>query len=134
MIVIFGKRTNLTSSLVNALGESECQVVSTNDVLQGSVDWQQLNNSTFILNNFFSSKRLREASGFGFEDVVDYSIKSTSLILDSITDFNLTIDKIIYTSSASVYGDYVNNTLGSSIKIYSLLKQANEGLVANYCV
>jgi len=134
MVAIFGKNTNLTKSLLANLDSSECKVISAIDILQGNVDWLQLSHSTFVLNNFFSSSQLKNIHESNLVSLVDYSVRSTALILEAIVSFDLTVDKIIYTSSASVYGSDEDFPRIGSKKTYSLLKKLNEDLVSQFCL
>jgi|APSaa5957512535_1039671.scaffolds.fasta_scaffold10401_4 nucleoside-diphosphate-sugar epimerase len=134
LIVIIGKRSNLTESLVKTLGASRSfKVIPTWDVLAGKVDWKLLNNCTFILNNFYPAKYISNINESNLKVTVDYSIRSTSIVLDSIKNFNLKVNKIIYTSSSSVYGDSKQNLSGNDKDSFALLKKLNEIFITSYC-
>ena len=85
-----------------------------------------------IINSFFSTKKLSDFNSY--EMFVKKTIFETSKILDILNSNRL--NKIIYTSSSSVYGS-INNNINlkddNNRKIYAGFKIASEFLIKNYC-
>ena len=134
-VVVFGKRSNLTKSLVKSLSANDkiLKVISTQDILASKVDWEALNNSTFIFNNFFPAKNISSINKKNLSISVDYAIKSTTIALDSIKKHNLKVKKIIYTSSSSVYAEINQNTEVNPKNLFAMFKRLNESFISSYC-
>ena len=85
-----------------------------------------------IINSFFSTKKLSDFNSY--EMFAKKAIFETSKILDILNSNR--INKIIYTSSSSVYGS-INNNINlkddNNRKIYAGFKIASEFLIKNYC-
>ena len=96
----------------------------------------QINNNKFkfnlIINTFFSSKKLSNFDSY--EAFAQRAIMNISKILD-ILDSNK-INKIIYTSSSSVYGS-INHNIDmrddNNRNVYAGFKISSEFLIKNFC-
>jgi nucleoside-diphosphate-sugar epimerase len=130
--IIIGKNSNLSKHLFDNIDSvdliSSRDILKKNNLLIGYKD-VDLN---IIINSFQPANCLNDIS-----DPFDYisnSILSTSKILSQIKGLN--INKIIYTSSSSVYGDNPyckEEDLLSPLNLHSSLKVANEKLIEKYC-
>ena len=86
-----------------------------------------------IINSFYTTKKLNEI--ISYEALVNKSIYEISKILDLLNP--KIINKIIYTSSSSVYG-----LIRNKIKLkehhnrgsYAALKLASESIIKNFCI
>ncbi len=133
MTIIIGKSSNLSKSLYNFI--NNCYLVSTLNAIE------ELNKISFkdkrvniIFNNFQKSTLLNDISNP--KQYIDLAISSTSKILNFIINKQIVINKIIYTSSSSVYGNNVyckENDLVSPMSLHSALKIANEKLIESFC-
>ena len=131
-LIIIGKRSNLSQAICNALPDSV--LISTRDVLNNQDIFSQYKKSRFLIifNNFKKATKLSD-----LDDPTSYinnSILSTAIILSKLKNYK--VDKIIYTSSASVYGD--NNYCKESdilqpSSLPASLKVSNENLVSEFC-
>ena len=89
----------------------------------------------YIFNNFYPSFKLNDLNPSQYEEFVELSLSKLSLILSKLKSKN--VNKIIYTSSSSVYNlndnikfiqdDKFNRT------VYSSFKFSAEKLIQNYC-
>ena len=85
-----------------------------------------------IINAFYSARKLNNLTSYKF--FVEKSILNISEIFDVINP--KLINKILYTSSSSVYGSIggkVNNVDKNNRYIYSSLKISAENLIKNFC-
>lgn len=133
MILIIGKRCNLTTCIQKQ--SSKTISFSTDDILQNINCLDKFKNEkiTILFNNFQAANRL-----WDIEDIcgfVDKSIVATARVLDHIKYFT-NIQKIIYTSSSSVYGDNAcckENDVPHPINLQASLKLSNEFFIKQYC-
>lgn len=124
--IIFGKRSNLTSFLLQSIkGSFAISILNKKDMRLV----EKLENPNIIINQFYPV--------FNLSEIKDYKkfYKLSLFNLLKILDFfkHKKINKIIYTSSSSVYGflDNINN-LGNNRDLYSSTKLACENLIKNY--
>ncbi len=85
-----------------------------------------------IINAFYSARKLNNLTSYKF--FVEKSILNISEMFDVINP--KLINKILYTSSSSVYGSIggkVNNVDKNNRYIYSSLKISAENLIKNFC-
>tara|TARA_Y100000590_G_scaffold252145_1_gene283125 strand:- start:132 stop:2354 length:2223 start_codon:yes stop_codon:yes gene_type:complete len=85
-----------------------------------------------IINTFYSSRKLNKIQSY--EIFVKKSLSEVSLVIDKIGKKK--INKIIYTSSSSVYGSVNNNIKvddSNNRYAYSSLKLSAESLLKNFC-
>lgn len=132
--VVFGKRGNLSGHLKGSL--NNVTLVSSGSIVTNldRINWEKYKKINFILNQFQPSAMLNDISSPN--NYIDSSLKSTSIILDYIKQKKINVNKIIYTSSSSVYG---NNELCSEddvpsvVNLHASLKVANEQLIKSVC-
>lgn len=136
MTLIIGKRSNLSKSLFEHL--SSCVLVSSSEVennLDSILNYCKSDGINIIFNNFQASTLLNDNEDF--TDYITKSILNTSRILSFLINNNIRINKLIYTSSSSVYG---NNKFCSEIdqvkpmNLQGALKVANEELIKRFCL
>lgn len=86
-----------------------------------------------LFNNFQSAKYLNRVDNI--EDYVNRSLTVTAKVLDYLKSFT-NIQKIIYTSSSSVYGDNEccsEDDIPHPINLQASLKLSNEFFIKQYC-
>lgn len=128
MIYIIGKRSNLSKALSLILENSI--LVSTEDVINKKIELQK--DSVVILNNFQQAVRLNDLSYPS--EYVNSSILSTAKLLE-LAQKNKPA-KIVYTSSASVYGNNIYCRESDQLEprsLHAALKVANEKLIEQFC-
>ena len=132
--LIIGKKSNLSQRLAEKL--KNVFLISTEDILN---DVTVLNpyigkRISIIFNNFQTATKLGDVSAP--ERYIAYSIGATSKVLEFAKEKIFEVNKIIYTSSSSVYGNNILCKEGDEVKPTSLhasLKAANEKMIAQYC-
>lgn len=132
--IIIGKSSNLSqrlkSSLVNVV------LVSSN-IIEDSlneIDFDKYQTINIIFNQFQISSELYNLSNP--KEYVYRCIGSTSIVLEYIKKKKIKINKILYTSSGSVYGNKIEtseNSIPEPISLHSSLKVANEKLIELFC-
>lgn len=131
--IIIGKQSNLSNNLSKYLKLSEC--ISARDILNTEdnlFDKYKNDKINVIINSFYPATQLNQIL-----DPVEYinsSILVTSKVLSNLKYKN--VNKLIYTSSSSVYGDnpYCKETdLLSPLNLHASLKVANEKMIEKYC-
>jgi len=132
--IIVGERSNLSFSLSKRIRYSE--VFSSDSLLQSSLQLRKFKNTkiNIIFNNFQPSSSL-----YSFTDPSRYiqlSISLTVKVLMYLIENGVEINKIIYTSSCSVYGN--SKREGgyceiAPIGIPSVLKYLNEEFLREVC-
>jgi len=132
--VIIGKRSNLSRHLLGVIDNAVSVPVSKAVEYLTQFDWQQHQSINLVLNQFQPATKLNDLSSPS--DYVDNAIASTARILQSIQSQAEKINRIIYTSSSSVYG---NNSDCKEIdapapkSLHATLKLTNENLVSFFC-
>ncbi|MCE0722235.1 NAD-dependent epimerase/dehydratase family protein [Legionella resiliens] len=136
--VIIG-RGNLSNALLKKLGKTHCVLLSSADIVATPLLLiEHINNAdrcNVILNCFQKSTELFTVNA---ETIVKNSITRLAIILDILSANAAKINKIIYTSSSSVYGANSNEncleTMSvSPMNIHGALKFACEQLISFYC-
>lgn len=132
--IIIGKNSNLSSFLSKELDNTIC--LSSRDLLSNiSVLATYINHSVnIIFNNFQPATKLSDISNT--EDYIINSIGITSKVLDFCKTNSMKINKIIYTSSSSVYGNNILCNEKDELKpmnLHASLKLANEKLIEKFC-
>jgi nucleoside-diphosphate-sugar epimerase len=128
MNLIIGKKSNLTKSLVKHI--SNCKVISLEEL-----DYKNIANISknqkinIIINQFYPANKLSTIEKY--EDFYNISILKISKFLDNV-NFKR-INKIIYSSSSSVYGSIGNNHFNNNRDLYSSAKLVAENLIVNFC-
>ena len=129
---IFGKESKLTSSLIKNL--SNVQVISSRNV---DINFLKKNKikTNYIFNNFYPSYKLNELKSSELQKFLDLSLGKLIQILLSLPKNS--INKIIYTSSSSVYildeDLYENKKDQYNRKLYASFKYSAEKIIQNYC-
>lgn len=123
--IIIGKRSNLSKNLFLTLDNA---VLISSEHIEKEIDSLKLCNFSqinIIFNQFQPAKCLLDIS-----DPVGYiekSIGSTARVLRHIDQLGIDVNKILYTSSCSVYSHKEN-----ILSLHSVLKLANEKLLELY--
>ena len=130
--LIIGKESNLSKQLDSKITKTiliSARAIQEDCELLSKYKNQKIN---IIFNNFQSSTQLNNLKNSS--EYISNAIVTTSLVLDYFKESD--INKIIYTSSSSVYG---NNILCSEedevkpLNLHSSLKIANEKLIEKFC-
>ncbi len=131
--VIFGKKSRVTNSIIKNLENVDVISASNLNFIKLKNNYKKKTN--YIFNNFYPSFKLNSLNSKDFQSFVDQSILSLINILTNLPTKN--INKIIYTSSASVYNltdgltDSENDTYNR--KLYASFKYSAEKVVQNFC-
>ncbi|MEA2018499.1 MAG: NAD-dependent epimerase/dehydratase family protein [Campylobacterota bacterium] len=135
MTLIIGKRSNLSKELFKKI--ELCVLISSDDI-ENNIDillkYSQENPVNIVLNNFQVSTQLNDTKDFN--NYIVKSILNTSRVLTYLIDNNININKVIYTSSSSVYGNNKFCSEDDQVKPMNLqgsLKVSNEELVRKIC-
>lgn len=134
--IIFGKRSNLSIALHARIENS--LLVSGEEFLNRTFSFerfQNVNNLQIIINSFYPSTMLNDSTNP--KKYVTDSIYLLASILEEIKVLKMTnVAKIIYTSSASVYGNNPrckeSDTL-APLNLYGTLKLSSEKLLEAFC-
>ena len=133
--IILGKRSSLSTRLSKKLpGSLVFSQEEINDLYLHKV-FSKKKKINIIINSFYPSRKLNDVKTSEFEKFCKLSIYNLSFLLSKLK--NKKINKIIYTSSSSVYS--VNQNLNSLIEdaynrnLYSSFKLSSEKLIKNFC-
>ena len=133
LTIIIGKRSNL-SQVLNINIENSLLISSMNIVDElDAIEFEKYKKVYIIFNNFQMATQLNDLSNPG--EYIERSIGITTTVLDYIIRNKILIEKLIYTSSSSVYG---NNILCSEtdqvmpLNLHASLKLANEKLIEKF--
>lgn len=129
MIYIVGKRSNLSRALGQTLKDTV--LVSIEEVLDKTVKFEKAR--AVIFNNFQKATLLNDISSPA--KYVTDSILSTAVVLEALKDARPS--KVIYTSSAAVYGNNIyckEEDVLQPLSLHAALKAANEKLIERFCV
>ena len=133
--LIFGSRSNLSYQLKKHIKNSE--LISSEMVLNNKNHLEKFKSShkiNIIINSFYPASKL---TNYSEPDIyIKSSILTLAIVLDHIKRFQLNIGKLLYSSSASVYG--VNSLCNESdvlmpLSLYSSLKITCEKLIEGFC-
>ena len=135
MTIVIGKDSNLSNHLIGKLNNST--VVSSRDIMSdvnvlSKYKDQEIN---LIFNNFQPAIKLNEM--VNAEEYTMNCIGVTSKILNYCLTGNIKMNKIIYSSTAAVYGDNKCSVETDELKpssLYASLKVSNEKLIEKFCV
>ena len=129
---------NLSKAIKNSIAKkTEVLILSSRSLEDRQRLKENLKNKriNLILNNFQKSNQLSKAN---LSEITYNSIQLTSILLDLVGKYKSSINKIIYTSSSSVYGNRTDtckeNSLLSPCSIHGSLKLTCETLVTNFCM
>lgn len=133
--VIIGKHSNLSRQLEKRLESTV--LLSTLNVQKelNTIKYHTYSKINMIFNQFQMSSKL-----YILDNPVEYinrSIKSTAEVLEFIKINSLKINKIIYTSSSSVYGNNIScseTDCTQPLSLHASLKVSNEQLIQKFCV
>lgn len=132
--LIIGKESNLSSNLADKITDSV--VISSRELAKDLSMLDEFKNDTvnIVFNNFQPATSLNNFENIAY--YIENSIGTTAKILDYLSK-NMRVNKIIYTSSSSVYG---NNILCNEydelmpLNLHASLKVSNEKLIEMYCL
>jgi UDP-glucose 4-epimerase len=132
--IIIGKRSNLSNYLLDSLDEAITisSLHALDDMSQ--LDWSKLEQVNLILNQFQPATRLNDLTSP--LEYINNAISITASILEYIKDKKSKFNKIIYTSSSSVYGNNKSCDeidVPQPLSLHATLKLANEKLVSQFC-
>ena len=131
--IIFGKRSNLTTSIVKKITNYE--VISSNNIDYHKLSSENSLKRNFIFNNFYPAHKLNNLDPKQYDNFLDNSLVNLVKILSCLNPKK--INKIIYTSSSSIYGldeDLKFTDLDKyNRKIYASFKYSAEKIVQNFC-
>lgn len=129
--LVLGRDSNLSRRLAAEL--PDVRLHATRDLLQGApLPLERGEPVRVVVNSFQPATRLRDV-----QDPVGYverSIGATARLLEQLAEHR--VEKLVYTSSASVYGDNVECRESDRLQASGLhagLKVANEALVRQVC-
>jgi UDP-glucose 4-epimerase len=133
--LIFGSRSNLSRRLKENINNSE--LISSEAVLNNKnylEKFKSFENINIIINSFYPASSL---NNFVEPEVyIQSSILTLANVLNQIKKFQLNIGRVLYSSSASVYG--VNSLCHEDdalmpLSLHSSLKISSEKLVEGFC-
>ena len=128
--IIIGKRSILTKSLVNTIKNTD--IISANEILKYDkkklINLISKNKFNLIINSFFPSKKIN--SIIYYSDFVNVGITSISKLLDIISPKK--INKIIYSSSSSVYNINNPTPVKNNRHLYGVAKNLCENILYSY--
>ncbi|WP_434637981.1 SDR family oxidoreductase [Sulfurimonas sp. NW7] len=130
--LIIGKNSNLSKRMNRYIDNSI--LLSSREILENINILQEYKNQkiNIIFNNFQPATQLNNFDSSS--SYITNAILITSLVLDYFK--NADINKIIYTSSSSVYGNNILCNESDELKpmnLHASLKVANEKLIEKYC-
>ena len=126
--IILGKRSYLSKKL--GLNIPSSTLYNVNEFKEFCISNKKQFN--LIINIFYPSSQLSKIKNY--HNFFDLSINNLSSVLDKIN--HKYINKIIYTSSSSVYGSINDHNYSNDInnrQLYSSTKLLNEIILNNYC-
>jgi len=131
--IIIGKNSNLSNQLSQKI--NNCFLISSRELLDNLNSLEKFKDKeiNLIFNNFQPAIKLN-AIDYA-ELYIENSILVTAKVLDYFKDTQ--INKIIYTSSSSVYGNNILCNEKDELKplnLHASLKVANEKLVESFCI
>ncbi|WP_415303494.1 NAD-dependent epimerase/dehydratase family protein [Candidatus Pelagibacter sp. Uisw_090] len=132
-IIIIGRNSNLSNHLLEKL--KNAKVISSREISNNIDILSEFKNQKIklIFNNFHPAIKLNEM--INAEEYIMNSIGLTSKILNYFLINDIKINKIIYTSSSSVYGNNKFSTETDELKplnLYASLKIANEKMIEKF--
>ena len=133
--IIIGKNSNLTTFLKKKISIyaiiSAREVDIENKCKEIALTLRKGEKINLIFNNFYPSKKIKALTESDYINFTNLSLISTIKVLNS---FDKKINKVIYNSSASIYGIQTSNLNDlSNRKFSSSFKFLNENLINNFC-
>lgn len=135
LTIIIGKSCNLSKALTKKIKNIILISSLELEYFEEIIKLRQDEKFNIIFNQFQKSSKLKDIS----EPLtyINRAITSTATILDYVKNYKLNINKIIYTSSSSVYGNNFScseDDNPSPLNIHASLKVANEKLIETFCI
>ena len=132
--IIIGKKSYITQALTKFIRNAE--IFSANELNKINIeDIRSKKKINLIFNNFYPSKKLNNLTFRDYSEFEKLSIQKLTHILSKISPKK--INKIIYTSSASIYrlAENVDSEKKDEFnrELYSAFKLASEKIILNYC-
>ena len=133
--IIIGKESNLSVKLSSEI--ENCEMISSREIRKDIdlLERFKTQNISIIFNNFQPAIKLNEI--VNNEEYIVNSIGVTAKIIDYCINNSISINKIIYTSSSSVYGDNIlcnENDELKPLNLHASLKVSNEKLIESFCI
>jgi len=130
--IIIGKESNLTNALKKQLQQTVVFSARDPKLIEKIKILNKYKKINLIFNNFYPASRINNLNHSNYTEFYKQSLLVNSQILRNINK-NI-INKIIYTSSSSIYGS-INENFGDNLnrKIYTSTKIANENLFISFC-
>lgn len=133
LTLIIGKNSNLSKNISFIL--DNYRLISSREILKEPdvLSQYRAKSINIIFNNFQPATQLNDIKNS--QEYIKNSILITSIVLDYFDNTN--INKIIYTSSSSVYGNNIlckESDRLNPMNLHSSLKVANEKLIEKYCL
>ena len=134
--LIFGSRSNLSNQLKENINNSELiasdMVINNKNYLE---KFKSSENINIVINSFYPASRLNNF--FEPEMYIRSSILTLAVVLEQIKKFQLNIGRLLYSSSASVYG--INSLCHEGdvlmpLNLHSSLKISSEKLIEGFCI
>jgi nucleoside-diphosphate-sugar epimerase len=130
--ILFGKRSKLTNAIIKKIDNYEVISASKNNYDRLNLDDKKKN---YLFNNFYPSHKLNSLKPSQYKIFLDSSIVKLVEILSNLKVKN--INKLIYTSSSSIYGicddlEYFDSDKYNR-KIYASFKYSSEKIIENFC-
>ena len=131
--VIFGKQSRITDAIAKNLKNVE--IISANNLDLKKLKNKYKKKTNFIFNNFYPSFKLNQLNTDDYQKFAELSVLSLIKILSNLSSKH--INKIIYTSSASVY-NLTDSLMDTNIdaynrKLYASFKISAEKVIQNFC-
>jgi nucleoside-diphosphate-sugar epimerase len=133
--IVIGKKSNLSTQLKNSI--DNIYLISTLNIVEEfeEINFNRYDTVNIIFNQFQAATKLSN-----LDKPVEYinrTINSTAIVLDYIKVNIIKVNKIIYTSSSSVYGDNTfcsENDIVQPLSLHASLKISNERLIELFAV
>jgi len=131
--IVIGKNSNFSNKL--KLSIKNVVLLSSKNI-ESELSALNINGTiNIIFNNFQTASKLNDISKA--YDYIERALSTTALVLDFIKENTISINKIIYTSSSSVYGNNIlchEHDALTPLNIHASLKLANEKLIEKFAV
>ena len=138
IVLIFGSRSNLSKKLSGVIPNS--MLIKTSEILDNKIYLEKYNNYDeidIIINSFYPAQRLNNLSEpFAYIKNSVYLLACLFEQIKNIKKLSQKIRKIIYTSSASVYGNnnYCSeNDILNPLNLHASLKLSSEKMIEEFC-
>jgi UDP-glucose 4-epimerase len=133
--IIVGKRSNLSNHLLESLDNAI--TISSNQAIESlsQLEWGKIDKVNLILNQFQPATCLNDLSNP--VEYIENTISTTANVLMFVKDKLSKVNKVLYTSSSSIYGNNescVETDAPKPLSLHATLKLANEKLVSQFCI